>query len=103
VRLRNDSGYPLNSIDLGRVIDPGEEFEHTEYITGCTDLDAPGPAADAAAQGTPAAQPAGPAGAASQPPAAPPTPPPAQAAPPAPTPAANPAAAKPSAAKETAE
>lgn len=44
MRLRNDSGYPLNSPDLGRVIPPGpEEFESPVYITGCTRLDEPEP------------------------------------------------------------
>jgi hypothetical protein len=42
MRLRNDSGYPLNSPDLGRVILPGPDvFESPVYITGCTNLDAP--------------------------------------------------------------
>ena len=43
MRLRNDSGYPLNSGDLGRQIPHDEEFEHDEYITGCTWLDRPEP------------------------------------------------------------
>ena len=41
MRLRNDSGYQLNSPDLGRRIDVGEKFEHAEYITGCNRLDPP--------------------------------------------------------------
>ena len=39
-KQRNVSGYPLNSLDLGRVIGPNEEFEHDVLITGCLDLDA---------------------------------------------------------------
>ena len=40
-RQRNETGYPLNSLDLGRQIGPGEEFTHDVLITGCVDLDAP--------------------------------------------------------------
>ena len=38
-KQRNVSGYPLNSLDLGRVIGPNEEFEHDVLITGCLDLE----------------------------------------------------------------
>lgn len=41
MRQRNDTGYPLNSPDMGRVITAGEEFSHPGHITGCTDLAEP--------------------------------------------------------------
>jgi hypothetical protein len=67
MRLRNDSGYPLNAQDLGRVIGPGEEFEHSEYITGCTNLDQP---PDGDGQGEPGTEEDSPDDAGSPPPAA---------------------------------
>lgn len=64
MRQRNDSGYALNSPDVGRVIPPDEEFDHPDYITGCTNLDAPaaeppagGDGGQGGAGGTPAGQP----------------------------------------------
>lgn len=45
---RNDTGYPITSYDVGRVIGPGEEFEFPKHITGCTVLDEP--AADPGAE-----------------------------------------------------
>ena len=59
-RQQNMSGYPLNSLDLGRTIGPYEEFEHDVLITGCRDLDAPETPAEPPEPDTPADVPAEP-------------------------------------------